>query len=416
MLRPTLLPLLAAALLAGCVSRDKQLRGPLAPHSNVAGPEFQQAVGHLLGAALTPGNRITTLENGDEFFPAMLAGIRSARQTITFETYVFEEGDVPRQFAEALTERAGAGVKVHVILDAHGAGKSRPYHEMLRAAGVELALFHPLRPWDIRRYNNRTHRKLMVIDGKIGFIGGAGIAKEWEGDAQSPEHWRDNHYRIEGPAVAQMQAAFVDNWIKTQSELLHGPDYFPQLQPRGNTLVSVFYSSPRRGRIHLEVLYHLAISSARKSILIENAYFVPDSKTVEALVKAAQRGVRIQILLPGRHMDQRAVQRAGRRRYGPLLDAGVEIYEYQPTMVHSKLLIVDGLFTSVGSGNFDYRSLQLNDEANLNVYDAGFAAEQTRIFEEDRARSKRYTEKDHRREAPKRAALGIVEEPLANLL
>ncbi len=416
MLRPTLLPLFAAALLAACVSRDKELRGPIAPRSQVAGPEFRQAVGHLLGAPLLPGNRITTLVNGDEIFPSMLAGIRSAKRTITFEMYVFEQGETPRRFAEALAERARAGVKVHVILDAHGASKSRPYHEMLRSAGVKLAFYHPLRPWDIRRYNNRTHRKLMVIDGRVGFIGGVGIAKEWEGNAQSPEHWRENHYRVEGPAVAQMQAAFVDNWIKVESELLHGPDYFPALQARGNTLASVFYSFPRRGRIHLEVLYHLAISSARKSILIQNAYFVPDSETADALVAAARRGVRVQVVVPGRITDQKTVQRAGRRRYGPLLEAGIEIYEYEPTMLHSKLLIVDGLFTSVGSANFDYRSLQLNDEANLNVYDAGFAAEQTRIFEQDRARSRRYTEEEHRRRAPENTATGLIEEPVANLL
>ncbi|RYD78160.1 MAG: cardiolipin synthase B [Verrucomicrobiaceae bacterium] len=418
MLRLTILTVFVAALLAlsGCVTRDKELRGPIAPRSNVAGPEFRQAVGNLLGAPLVAGNRITTLQNGDEVFPAMLTAIRNARKTITFEAYVFEDGNISLQFAEVLMERARAGVKVHMILDAHGASESRPLHQMLREAGVELALFHPLRPWDLRRYNNRTHRKLMVIDGRLGFIGGVGIAEEWEGHAQSPSHWRDNHYRVEGPAVAQMQAAFADNWIKVHSELLHGPDYFPELPPRGNTLASIFYSSPRRGRIHLEVLYHLAISSARKSLLIENAYFVPDSKMVNALAAAARRGVRIQILVPGEHTDYRTVQRAGRRRYGPLLEAGVEIYEYQPTMMHSKLLIVDGLFTTVGSANFDYRSIRLNDEANLNVYDRAFAAEQTRIFERDRALSRRYTEKEHRWRLPQRTVIGIIEEPVANLL
>jgi cardiolipin synthase len=373
-------------LLTGCAG-GKSFKAPLEPRVAVESAEFRQEMGNLLGPPFTGGNRITTFANGDEIFPAMLRAIRSAKRTITFETFVFEEGDVPHAFADAFAERARAGVKVHLILDAHGARKSRKYHALWRDAGVERQTFHPLLYWDPRRYKNRTHRKLLVVDGRVGFIGGVGIADEWMGNADAPDHWRDNHYRIEGPAVAQLQAAFAENWRRTAEEILHGPEYFPRLTAVGSVQGSLFYSSPRHGAIDVPIMYHLAISAVRRSLLIENAYFVPDDDTVAALTNAARRGVRVEIIVPGRHIDQKAVRRASRKRWKPLLEAGVRLYEYQPTMIHSKLLIADGLFVSIGSANFDNRSLRLNDEANFNVLDAGFAAEQTRIFAHDRARS-----------------------------
>ncbi|MEO7317362.1 MAG: phospholipase D-like domain-containing protein [Chthoniobacteraceae bacterium] len=345
----------------------------------------------VLGGAQVSGNRVTTLINGDQIFPAMLREIRAARKTITFETYVFEEGAVPKAFAEAFAERARAGVKVHLLLDAHGAKKSRTYHAMLNEAGVQLVKYHEVWYPDLRRFNNRTHRKLLVVDGKVGFIGGVGIADQWAGNAESPEHWRDCHYRLEGPVVAQLQAAFVDNWLKARHELLFGPDYFPSLKSVGNVSGNVFVSSPRGGDYGVPLLYHLAIASARETLRVENAYFVPDRETVEGLVAAAQRGVHVQIIVPGRHIDQKAVRRASRKRWTQLLEAGIEIYEYAPTMIHSKLMIVDGLFVSVGSANFDNRSLRLNDEANFNSTNSAFAAEQTRIFVRDLALSERVT-------------------------
>jgi cardiolipin synthase len=380
---------------AGCAG-ETSFYAPLEPRAAVGSAAFHQEMGNLLGTPFTGGNRITTFSNGDEIFPAMLHAIRDAKRTITFETFVFENGAVPDAFAGAFAERARAGVNVHLILDAHGARKSRKYHAMWRDAGVQWEIYHPLFFWDLRRYNNRTHRKLLVIDGRIGFIGGVGIADEWIGDADSPQHWRDNHYRVEGPAVAQLQGAFAENWRRTAEEILHGPDYFPPLGKAGSTAGSLFYSSPRHGAIDVPIMYHLAISSARRSLLIENAYFVPDHESVEALTSAARRGVRVEIIVPGRHIDEKAVRRASRKRWKALLDAGVRLYEYQPTMIHSKLLIADGLFVSIGSANFDNRSLRLNDEANLNVLDARFAAEQTRIFQRDRARSIRVTLQNYR--------------------
>ena len=352
---PLICMAMGMALLSGCSTSTKGLKSPPEPYSRVRGPEFQQAMGSLLGPPFAGGNRITTYENGDEIFPAMLGGIRSAKRTITFETFVFEKGTVPRQFADALAERARAGVKVHVVIDAVGGSKSRRYHDMMRSAGVELVLFRPIWQHPVH-FNHRSHRKLLVIDGTVGYMGGVGIADEWRGNAQSPEHWHETHYKVEGPAVADMQAAFMDNWLKSGQELLHGPDYFPPLKSAGSALASVFYASPEHGSRNVEIMFNLAISSARKSLLIENAYFVPDDGTVDNLVAAAKRGVRVQIIVPGEHMDQPAVKRASRRRWGKLMEAGIEIYEYKPTMTHLKLLIADDLFVSVGSSNFDYRS------------------------------------------------------------
>jgi cardiolipin synthase len=350
------------------------------------------ATSAFLSGDFVAGNRVVTLVNGDQIFPAMLRAIRGARRTINFETYVFWDGPIAREFTDALAERATAGVQVNAILDAQGTSKLGAENmAKLRNAGVNVEKYHTLFWWDIRRFNNRTHRKLLIVDGKTAFIGGVGIANEWTGHAQSPEHWRDNHYEITGPVVAQIQGIFMDNWLKTRGTVLHGPDYFPALSPTGSILAQAFRSSPRQGEIDLYVNYLLAIAAAQKTLRIENAYFLPDEKTREALMAAARRGVKVEVLVPGKHIDQQILRVASRRRWPPMIKAGIKFYEYQPTMVHVKLMIVDDLFVSVGSGNFDNRSIRLNDEANLNVLDRGFAAEQVRLFDEDRARSREIT-------------------------
>lgn len=266
------IPFLTLAFLTGCASKTV-IDDPIKDAPPVRSAAFRQTMGHVIGTPFTSGNRITTLMNGEEIFPAMLGAIRSAKKTVTFETYVFEKGAVPQAFAEALAERARAGVKVKVILDAHGAKKSRTYNTLLRDAGVEVERYHPILWIDPRRYNNRTHRKLLVIDGKIGFIGGVGIADAWAGNADSPVHWRDSHYRVEGPAVAQLQGAFAENWLSTRKEILIGPDYFPPPRAVGSVSGSVFRSSPRKGSYAVPLMYHLAIASARDSLKIQNAYF-----------------------------------------------------------------------------------------------------------------------------------------------
>lgn len=341
----------------------------------------------LVGSSWTTGNSIRTLNNGDQIFPSMLAAIRAARHTVNFETFVFETGKIPDAFAQALEERARAGVKVRVILDGVGAAKSAPYHRALREAGVDLVIYHS--PWalDPRRHNHRTHRKLLIVDGRVGFIGGVGIADYWGGHASNPTEWHDLHFRVEGPVVAQLQTIFQDNWLNSRHEPFLAVEDFPALSPAGSITASAFGSSPLRGRSSLELMDHLAIASSQKSLLIENAYFLPDRTLVDELCQAARRGVHVYLLLPGRHMDQKMVQRHSRKTWRSLLQAGVHLYEYDPTMVHTKLLIADGLFVSVGSGNLDSRSLRINDEANLNVFDASFAAAQTRIFRDDLSRS-----------------------------
>ena len=289
---------IVALFLCSC-AHSPTLRKPLPAESAVGSPEFRQAMGALISPGFAPGNRIQTLSNGAEIFPAMLAAIRSAKKSINFETFVFYKGEVPQKFADALAERARAGVAVNVILDAVGAKKSEPYKKQMRDAGVNLEYYHRLLWFDFHRYNYRTHRKLLIVDGKVGFIGGVGIADEWKGQASSPEEWRDLHYRVEGPVVAQMQGAFNDDWLDTHHEVLQGSAYYPPTPPAGSALAKVFFSSPRPGRSAVELMYHLAIASARKSVMIETPYFIPDRALMDALIEAARRGVRVQILMPG---------------------------------------------------------------------------------------------------------------------
>jgi cardiolipin synthase len=371
---------------------DKKIDTSVTSLYGVADPEFVRTMSVMLGPALVPGNRTRALVNGDEIFPEMLAAIRGARRSISFEMYIYWKGSVGEQFTAALEERARSGVKVHVIIDALGSQKiEKSVIGRLRDAGARVVLYNPVR-WDtIARMNNRTHRKIMVIDGALGYTGGAGIGDEWSGDAQDAAHWRDTHFRLEGPAVAQMQAAFMENWIEVTGEVLHGPDYFPELRPAGGELAQFMVSSPGGGGESAQLLYLMSIAAARRSIQLSAAYFVPDDNEVRQLVEAAARGVRVQIIVPGPITDTAAVRRASRSTWGELLRAGVEIYEYQPTFYHVKVMTVDGLWVTAGSTNFDTRSFSTNDEANLNVYDRAFAAAQERIFEQDLERSRRIT-------------------------
>jgi cardiolipin synthase len=374
---------------------EKQIRYGLTHRFAVEDPQFLRSMGQLLGPAILPGNQVTALQNGDRIFPAMLESIRGAHESITFETYIYWSGDIGRQFSEALCERALAGVKVHVLLDWLGAEKiDGKYLADMKAAGVEVERYHPLRWYNLSRLNNRTHRKLLVVDGRIGFTGGVGIADAWAGDGSAKDHWRDSHFRIEGPAVAQMQAAFGDNWMKTHGKALFGSAYYPELAQVGRSLAQVFKSSPDEGSESVRLMYLLSIASAAKSIRLEAAYFVPDDLAIETLVAARKRGVTIEIIVPGPETDSEIVQGASRSRWAPLLDAGVLIYEYQPSLYHCKVLIVDDVWVSVGSTNFDNRSFRLNDEANLNVYDAVFAAEQVTVFDSDKRVSRRLTRAD----------------------
>ena len=384
-----LLTLLAVNFMS---DKEKQVRKHIEHRYGVDDPQFVRSMGVLLGPPMVDGNRVETLLNGDEIFPAMLAAIRGTTKTLTFETYIYWSGKVGKDFADALAERARSGVKVHILLDWVGSQKmEKPLLEQMEQAGIEIQRYHPLTWHSLDRVNNRTHRKLLVADGKVGFTGGVGIADDWSGHAQDKDHWRDTHYRIEGPAVAHMQAAFNDNWLKVSGVVLHGDAYFPPIAPSGQHLAQMFKSSPDGGSDSMHLMYLLSVAAATKTIDLSMAYFVPDDLALEALVAALKRGVRVRIIMPGKLTDSKTVRGASRALWGDILKAGAELYEYQPTMYHCKVLVVDGLWVSLGSTNFDVRSFRLNDEANLNVYDRDFAARQLADFERDLKRSRRIT-------------------------
>ena len=408
---------LLSSLQVSCLSIDghgeKQIRYELSHRFAVEDPQFVRSMGQLLGPPIVPGNRVTSLQNGDRIFPAMLEAIRGAQESITFETYIYWSGEIGRKFAEALSERAQAGVKVHVLLDWLGSGKiDGKFLAEMKTAGVEVERYHPLHWYNLSRVNNRTHRKLLVVDGRIGFTGGVGIADAWTGKGNDQDHWRDSHYKIEGPAVAQMQAAFGDNWMKTRANVLFGSAYFPELAQIGRSRAQVFKSSSDEGSESVRLMYLLSIASAAKNIRLQAAYFVPDDLAIETLVSARKRGVTVEIIVPGPHTDSEIVQGASRSRWQALLDAGVLIYEFQPALYHCKVLIVDDLWVSVGSTNFDNRSFRLNDEANLNIYDAAFAAEQSTVFEIDKSVSRLMTRADFKN----RSALGKMFDAVTGLL
>lgn len=384
--------LVAVILIANFRTPEKEPHHRVKHHYGILDPQLKREMGSLLGPAILPGSQVIALQNGDEIFPAMLAAIRVAQRTITFETYIYWTGSVGEQFADALVDRATAGVKVHVMLDWVGCSKmSNQLLTRMTDAGIEVQRYHALRWYSLGKLNNRTHRKVLILDGAVGFTGGVGIADQWCGNAQDPQHWRDMHFKVQGLVVAQMQAAFLDNWIKSTGCVLHGDAYFPALTAVGAQEMQMFISSPEGGGDSMRLMYLTAITAAERSIDIEAAYFIPDMLMIRELETARARGVRIRVLVPDKYLDSETVRISSKGGWGTLLQAGVEIYVYEPTMLHCKMLVFDRFMVSVGSTNFDMRSFELNDEASLNVYDAGFAAQMTAVFERDLESSVRYT-------------------------
>lgn len=370
---------------------EKQLERKIEHLHGVGSSQFRREVGSLLGPAVVNGNHVVAYNNGVEIFPAMLEAINAAESTINFETYVYWSGEVGRQFAEAFAAKARDGVKVNVIIDWVGGLKmDEELLEMMEDAGARVEMYRPLEWYNVSRLNNRTHRKLLIVDGKVGFTGGVGIADVWTGDAEDPGHWRDMHFSVRGPVVSQMQAAFNDNWIKSTGEVLHGETYFPPQAEAGEMDAQVFISSPVGGGATMHLMYLMAIAAAEQSLDIHASYFVPDELAVNALQAAIERGVKVRVLVPGKHIDSETVRIASKKLWGPLLEAGAEVYEYKPTMMHVKMMIVDDFMVSVGSTNFDERSFQLNDEASLNIYDREFALAMREEFERDMRRSETY--------------------------
>jgi cardiolipin synthase len=350
-------------------------------------PAFLRAAEALTSAPISHGDDAELLVNGDEIFPAFLETIRGAEHTLNLLTYVYWRGDIAREVAHALRDKAAEGVEVNVLLDAVGTVKmERSLLREMTDAGVTLARFRPLKPYALRRLNNRTHRKLLIADGRVGLIGGVGIAEEWTGNAQDPDHWRDTHVRVHGPVVRGLQGAFAENWLEATGVVLAGAEYLPEIPaPDGGGPMQVVRSSAGVGDTNVEALYFLAIASARERLDLTAAYFAPRPAFVDALTDAAGRGVEVRVLVPGPHIDKEFVRIAGRAVYEELLEAGVRVFEYQPTMLHAKSLVVDGAWASVGSINFDNRSFQLQDEATLCVQSEAFAGRLTAQFERDLA-------------------------------
>ncbi|MFL6708118.1 MAG: phospholipase D-like domain-containing protein [Massilia sp.] len=381
--------LLAGFLFLNFAPGEKKIEQKLERKYDIADPQFRRSMDVLLGPPILEGNKVEVLLNGDQIFQSMLEAIRGAKKTITFETYIYWSETIGKEFSDALIERAKAGVKVHVMLDFIGSIKmGEDQINAMKAAGVQLQRYHKPVWWKLTRLNNRTHRKLLVVDGATGFTGGVGIADKWRGQAQDEDHWRDTHFKVTGPVVAQIQAVFCDNWLKATGVVLDGVNYFPPLQPTGNQPAQMFSSSPTGGSESMHLMYLMAITAAQKNIRLSNAYFVPDELTINALIAAKKRGVSVQIITPGKIIDSGVVRAASREQWGPLLAAGIQMAEFQPTMFHVKSLVVDDLLVSVGSTNFDNRSFSLNDEANLNVLDPVFAKEQVKIFNDDWAHAK----------------------------
>jgi cardiolipin synthase len=361
-------------------------------------PEFFSSAHALSNPLPVSGNKIEILHNGRMIFPAMLEAIRGAKESVNFEAFLFHSGEVGAQFRDALAERAREGVEVRVMLDGLGSAfeLDNSYVEELKKAGCSFAYYHPARSWRLDQLNRRTHRRVLVVDGRIGFTGGVGFSDEWQGDADSPEHWREIHARLEGPIVGNLQAAFQEHWFKEVGETLSGKGQFPELAPAGNLRAQVV-ASHSFSAAPLALVQAVAFSAARESIYITNAYCAPSSSQTRALVEAVKRGVDVQLLLPGKHNDQPATKAAGRTAYGELLKGGVKIYEFQPTMIHSKTMVIDGIFSILGSSNFDARSAQINEELDITVYDKAFGREMQAVFKRDLQRSKPYTLEDFKK-------------------
>jgi cardiolipin synthase len=337
-----------------------------------------------LGIPATTGNRIDVLRNGDAIFPAMLEAIDHAEHTIDMLTYVYWTGDIARRFAHALCGRAKAGVRVRILLDAIGAAKmDRELINDLNDAGAHCEWFRPPTTWKVWENDHRTHRKILVCDGEVGFTGGVGIAEEWEGDARNPDEWRETHVRVTGPAVDGLRAAFVTNWRETGEQLFDERDQFVDHDRAGDVTATVLRCPAQIGWTDLHTMFGMLIDFAERSVNLTTAYFVPDEQTVERLLDARRRGVEVTLLLPGRHADKRVVQLAGEKEFEPLLEVGVDIFCYQQTMLHAKVMTVDGVVATVGSGNLDQRSMRLNDECNIIMIDEAVTAELDRHFAED---------------------------------
>jgi cardiolipin synthase len=386
-------PLIVVSLACAACGRVTPPR--IEPPLDTGQRAFLASVSAHTDARFVGGNRVDVLLDGDGTFPRMLAAVRAARTSITFAQYFYDAGPISDDLAAALAERCRQGVKVHVLLDAAGAGIPKAHVAALEGAGCEPEWFNRLQyrrvltPWRLFAYNNRSHRRILVVDGKVGFTGGYGISEAWMGNGRDPKHWRDTNVEFAGPVVQQLQAAFVQNWWSTTGTVLVGDDYFPPLAAAGDVTAQVVKSSPGSGASESYMMFLLAIAAARRSIHVTNPYFVVDEAMQRAFVDAARRGVEVTVIVPGRlenelvRVDQNLVHYAGRGALGALLEAGIRVFEYKAALLHAKTMVVDGVWATVGSTNLDRRSFELNEELNLTVFDARVAGELERVFARD---------------------------------
>jgi cardiolipin synthase len=407
-----------AVVLAISVGACSRLQPHLVvPDVRVGDPAFAATVVAYTEAPVVGGNRVELLLNGDEIFPAKLRAIRAARKTINMAQYVVEDGQPTDELAAALADRCRAGVRVNVLLDAVGTLTiPASFQSALSGAGCRVELFRPLSPFVLDRFNYRNHRRILVVDGRVGITGGSGTSTRWGGNGRRDGHWRDTDVQVVGPVVAQLQGAFAENWLEATGVALGGEDYFPRpLERPGSAAAQAVRSSPAGGSDAMYTMFLLAVRSARRSIWITNPYFVPDDKMVQTLSESARRGVRVRLLLPG-VIDHNIMRQASRGELGPLLRSGVEIYEYQAALLHAKTMVIDGVWATVGSTNFDRRSFALNDEMNLVAYDRPLATRLQQVFEDDLSRSRPLTYDAWRRRGIATRMLELLSVPIRDQL
>lgn len=363
---------------------------PLEFGLDVNSPEFESTLEGVTGMPFVPGNSVTIHNNGDEFYPAMLQAVESATQSVTMEQYIFWDGQVGRRFAEAFSEKARSGIPVKLLLDAIGSATlGKDIFQILEAGGCQLAWFGPIHWYTLHRANRRDHRKSLVVDGQIAFTGGAGLADHWLGNARNPQEWRDMQVAARGPAALALQTGFAQNWLQATGEIISGSAFFPEVPPRGTVKVQTIQSSPLFGAGVVGSAYLMAIQCARRELFIANPYFLPDTRVTEMLAAARARGVAVKVMVAGKHIDAWWARQNSVRCYGRLLEAGVEIHEFTPTMLHQKTMVVDGTWATVGTANFDNRSFALNEETNLCFHDDSVVGRLRAIFLADLARCER---------------------------
>jgi cardiolipin synthase len=348
---------------------------------------FEEALPSIAGmtkAIIIPDNKVDVLQNGDEFFPALLTSIAEAKETIHFETYVWWSGDICDTVAEAFARRAREGLEVRIMIDALGSMKmSKRLRKLMEDAGCKVTRYHPIRLVDLGQLNKRTHRKLAIFDGRVAYVFGHGVSRLWTGHGQDKEHWRDTGVRLQGPIVNGVQSVFAQHWVEETQEVLVGEQYFPHLKPAGPSRVHVLAGAPLGGVSDLELMFKMAIASSLKEVLVQNPYFIPDPETVKLLKRAVRRGVEVRLMIPGSITDSPIVSHAGHRHFDDMLCCGIRIFEHERTLIHQKIMVVDGIWSHVGSTNFDSRSFDINEEAGVGIVDESVAAQLKDAFEKD---------------------------------